>query len=260
MDEESIPGMRRVLVAVASHADDVELNAGGFVSRWVRSGGLVQIVMVTNNCSGEFIPENGDESKLYRLPPAQCTAFRHREQEAAAALIGAKVHYLDYCQRHFYNGERVVRLDFADVESPEGIAGHPPLLTAFQQPAHIARMADVLAMFRPDLVLTQTPIDLDPEHHATASLVWSAMHSRPALRDVDLWYWAPGTTCLGGILDPGYDHIEDVSDYWDDKLRYCAAHRSQMTKLRWEAVTQRGQAFGRRIGVKWAEPFKSATK
>ncbi len=260
MTIKPVSGTRKVLVAVASHADDVELNAGGFVARWIGRGGRVHIVMVTNNCSGEFIPEDGDESKLYRLPPAQCTALRHREQEAAAALMGAKVHYLNYCQRHFFNGDQIVRLDFADVEAPEGIAGHPPLLIAFQQPQHIARVADMLEALKPDLVLTQTPIDLDPEHHATASLVWSAMRSRPGLKGTDLWYWAPGTTCLGGILDPGYDHIEDVSGYWEDKLRFCAAHRSQMTKFRWAGVASRGEAFGRRIGVKWAESFKSATK
>ena len=250
----------KTLVAVAAHADDVELHAGGFVARWVAGGGKVHIVMMTNNCSGELIPASGDEAQLYRLPAVQCTALRHREQQAAAELMGAKLHHMGYCQRHYFNGERVVRLDFAGGDVPEGIAGHPPLLIAFQQPEHIAKLSDVLVTLKPDLILTQTPIDLDPEHHAVASMVWSAMESRTELVNTELWFWAPGTTCLSGVLDPGYDRIEDITPYWEQKLKFCAAHASQMTKLRWQAITERATEYGRRIGVRWAEPFKTAIK
>jgi LmbE family N-acetylglucosaminyl deacetylase len=248
----------KTLVAVAAHADDVELHAGGFIAQWKAGGGTVHVVMMTNNCSGELIPPSGDETKLYRLPAVQCTALRHAEQQAACDLMGAQLHHMGYAQRHFFNGERIVRLGFDDVEAPEGIAGHPPLLIAFQRPEHIARLADVLVGLKPDLILTQTPIDLDPEHHAVASMVWSAIGLREELANTDLWFWAPGTTCLSGVLDVGYDRIIDISPYWAQKLNYCAAHVSQMTKLRWQAITERAADYGKRIGVRWAEPFKTA--
>ena len=251
---------QRTLVAVASHADDAEINAGGFMARWAAEGGAVHIVMVTNNCSGEIIQADGDESKIHRLLPQQTTELRHREQQAAADVIGARVHHLGYCQRHFFNGKKIVRLDFQDVEAPEGIKGHPPLLIAFQQPPHIARLADLLVSLKPDLVLTQTPLDFDPEHHATASMVWEAMRQRPQLSKVPLKFWTPGTTCPGGMLDPGYDQIEDVTAWWETKLRLCACHASQMTALRWKVVKDRAAEFGRKIGVRFAEPFKSAIR
>lgn len=253
---QKTPGL---LVAVAAHADDAELNAGGLMAKWVARGGRVAIVMVTNNCSGEIIPPNGDESRLGRLLPAATTALRHREQAAAAALLGAKVHHLGWPQRHYWNGRRVVSLEHgARGKPPRGVQG-VPLVIAFRQATAVKRMGDLLVSLKPARVVTQVPTDLDPEHHATACLVWQAFAANPRkLGRVPLQFWSTGSSCLGGIFDAGYDVIEDISDQFEAKLRLCAAHRSQMVRMRWEMVCERAREWGRRIGVRHAEPYKTA--
>jgi LmbE family N-acetylglucosaminyl deacetylase len=252
------PGL---LVAVAAHADDAELNAGGLMAKWVAHGGRVALVMVTNNCSGEILPASGDETCLERRLPAATTALRHREQATASALLGAKVYHLGWPQRHYWNGRKVVSLDHGTRSKPPPGVEKTPLVIAFRQPPAIKRMGDLLVALKPARVITQIPTDLDTEHHATACLVWQAFAANPKkLGRVPLQFWSPGSSCIGGIFDPGYDVIEDISDHFEAKLRLCAAHRSQMVHMRWEMVVARARKWGRRIGVRYAEPFKTAQK
>lgn len=259
----------KTLVAVSAHADDAELNAGGTLAKWAAAGGAVHVVMVTNNCSGSMIPPGGDERAARRLPPDETMAIRRREQEAAAALLGAKVHYLDYPQRHYWDGSQAITISYGAIPHPvpnsaiphsaSRIRQLPPLVIAFQQPEHVARLADLLASLRPDLVLTQTPIDLDPEHHAVASMAWQAFRlGLRALRGATLRFWTPGSSCQDGLLDPGYDHVEDISDHFEAKLALCRCHASQMTRLRLDMVERRAAQWGQRLGVRYAEPFRTA--
>jgi LmbE family N-acetylglucosaminyl deacetylase len=251
--------MKKVLVAVAAHADDAELNAGGLMAKWATGGGQVHVVMTTNNCSGFLIPENGDESAKRRFGPAETSRVRNREQDAAAARIGAEVHYLGYNQRHYWNGEREISIGYEPAgPAPEGIAGHPEILIASTEPEHVGRMAGLLERLQPDLVLTQPPLDIDPEHHAVAALVWQAFRLRPTLRRAPLRFWSPSTGSPGGMIDPSYDMIEDISGFFEAKLALCNCHASQMTARRREIVTNRAAAWGRRIGVRYAEPFRTA--
>ena len=253
----SKPG--EMLVVVAAHADDAEINAGGTMAKWVGGGGLVTILLVTNNCSGEVLNADGS---THRLPASAMSALRDAEQDAAAALIGARVVRLNYAQRHYYDGSQVVRMGYgapppADA-APEAYA--QPLLTSYQQPAHVERMAAALEGLAPSLILCQPPSDLDPEHHATASLVWAAWRASAPLACVPLRFYSPGSSCPGGFFRIPYDVHEDISEFFETKLALCAAHASQMTEFRWKMVRERAAAFGKESGVKLAEPFVSALR
>ena len=220
--------MSKTLVAIGAHADDVELNAGGLVAKWAAEGAKVHVVMMTDNCSGlKFFPE-------------KTASIRHREQEAAAALYGGTVHYMNYCQRHYWHEdlERRISIDFeSDVPRPAYMEGHVPLLIAPGKPAEMDRLAETILGLEPDLVITQTPIDTDPEHHAVATMVWRVFQKhRDRLADVPLWYWAPCSTCQDGMIDPHWDNIVDISDHFEKKLELCACHESQMMQLRWDMV------------------------
>jgi LmbE family N-acetylglucosaminyl deacetylase len=215
--------------------------------------------MMTNNCSGLMIPENGGEAAKHRLLPLDTTCIRHREQDAAAALIGARVHYLDYAPRHYWDGCRKVSLGVDDAHPhPPGLARNPLILLACTEPEPVARLADQIASLEPDLVLTQTPHDRDPEHHAVAAMVWQAFVQRPDLRRSPLRFWTPSTASPGGLFDAHYDHIEDISDFYAKKVELCACHASQMTGRRREIVARRAAYWGQRIGVAFAEPFRTA--
>ena len=251
--------MSKVLVTVAAHADDVELNAGGTVAKWAAEGGSVHIVMVSANFAGEMIPESGDESAKRRLPPIDTAAIRRAEQEASAALIGAKVHYLDYAQRHYWDGRERISAGFGNPTPPPGVMGCPLLLTEYQKPEHFRTMGKLLTSLKPEVVLTQGVLDVDPEHHAVCSLVWLAFHERrEELKGVTLRFWTPGSSCMWGVMEPGYDHFEDITDHYETKLRMCACHKSQMTRTRMDMVRERAERYGVQARVRYAEPFNTA--
>jgi len=251
--------MGKTLVAVAAHADDVELNVGGTAAKWAAAGGKIHVVMVTNNCHGLMVPDSGDESAQRRLPPNETTEIRYREQRAAAALIGAEVHFLNYTQRHYWDGQAAVSAGFENAPPPPSVAGLPQLITSYQKPEHFKAMGELIVGLRPDVVFTHGVLDVDPEHHAVCSLVWLAFQDRRSeLARVGLRFWTPGSSCMWGVVEPNYDYFEDITDFYEKKLQLCSCHASQMTRKRLDMVKSRAEYYGRHMGVRYAEPFNTA--
>lgn len=253
------------LVVIAAHADDAELNAGGTMAKWAARGGRVHIILVTSNCSGTILPPGDDTGeRAYRLPAAATSELRDAEQDAAAALIGASVTRLGYPQRHYFDGSRVVRIGYGDLAAPPPDSSRlPPLLLAFQEPEHVARMASLLVELAPRLILCQPPSDLDPEHHAVAALVWAAVHERgakDALASAPLRFYTPGSSCPSGLFAIPYDTFEDITPHFEQKIAMCAAHASQMSAARWKMVRERASAYGAQCGALYAEPFVTARR
>ena len=249
--KEDLP-VSKTLVAIPAHADDVELNAGGTVAKWAADGGKVHVIMMTDNCVG------------IRIAPEQCTAIRHAEQQASAECYGGIVHYRMYSQRFYWDEQRcrLVTIGYANAPPPpECFRDRLPLLIAAREPDQVESLADQIIALRPDLVLTHTPLDLDPEHHAVTAMVWSVFQVRKKeLADTTLRYWMPGSSCQDGMLPPSYDHFEDISDYFDRKLELFDCHKSQHSDLPWAMIKDRAAHFGRQIGVKHAEPFTTAMR
>lgn len=69
----------RALV-ITPHADDAEVWAGGTIAWWVRGGAAVHYVLCTDGSKGTDDPA---------VRPAELAAQRSREQQAAAAILGA---------------------------------------------------------------------------------------------------------------------------------------------------------------------------
>jgi LmbE family N-acetylglucosaminyl deacetylase len=249
--------MRKTLVAIPAHADDAELNAGGTMLKWAAEGGQIHVIMTTDNCSGAMIPAGGDIQDAERWGPAETSAKRFEEQEAACRLYGGTLHRLDYSQRHCWEPaskqELVVHYQ-PQAPAPAFVKDHLPLIIAADGTEHARALGELLASLQPDLILTQNPLDLDSEHHATAGLVWKAQLGRVPVR-----FWMPGSTCQDGLVTMHYDSFEDISDYFEQKLMLCACHASQMSATRWDMVRERAAFYGQQQGVRYAEPFMTAT-
>lgn len=251
----------KVLVAIAAHADDVELNAGGTAAKWAAETGPVHIIMATNNCSGRpwehlgIAPNPSDDWAL------AAKRIRHAEQQTAAEHIGATVHFMDFAQRYYStpHGPVFINFDQPRTPSPSSLQGLTPLLVASQHTPSVERLAELLISLQPTLVLTQTPLDRDPEHHALASMVWRIFNDHAqAFEKATLRFWECGSSCENGMLQQPFDHFEDITDYYQTKLELCGYHKSQMIDSRWERVKHRAAKWGKHIGTKYAEPFCTA--
>ena len=247
------------LVAVGAHADDIELHAGGIAAAWAQSGRPVHFVMSTNNMSGALINAAQPDAPPINLGPVQTQEIRQREQAAAAAVIGASVRHLNYPQRHYWSAQGRRSLDFTakphDATIPQ--AHLPPLIIAAQNHDAIEQVAELLVSLQPAVILTQTITDLDPEHHATASLVWQAYQRRAdELRHATLFFWAPGTSNMTGMIRQTFDCLVPITrEQFDLKMRMLHCHASQMTTKRLEMTERRARFWGSELGVEFAEPL-----
>jgi LmbE family N-acetylglucosaminyl deacetylase len=134
-----------------------------------------------------------------------------------------------------------------------------PLLIACQDAPSVERLSTLVVDLAPALVLTQTPLDRDPEHHAVAAMVWRVFNQAAArLGNAVLRFWECGSSCEEGLIAVPPDHTEDISDYYETKLELCACHYSQMGESRWARVKERAPRWGAAIGVRYAEPFWTA--
>jgi len=248
------------LVAIGAHADDIELHAGGVAASAAALGWPVHFVMSTNNMSGDLVVQSGDGTQVEHRDPDATREVRHGEQQAAADVIGAKLHLLDYPQRHYWSDGKRVSLTFSDVEhhTMPASSDKPPLIIAAQNKQAIERLGRLLTELQPTMLLTHTVTDFDPEHHATASLVYQAFRKvRQELPDdATLLFWAPGTTSRAGMLRQSYDCILPFDEAaYEQKMQMLNCHASQMTSRRLEMAERRARLWGAEIEAPFAETF-----
>jgi len=196
----------RVLV-IAAHPDDVDFGAAGTVGQWVDVGHDVAYCLVTRGEAGGF--DN--------TPRADMPALREAEQRAAAAALG------------------VTEVDFLD-----GYADGAVYVT------HELRrdLTRVIRRFRPDRVLTQSPIRrwdrigaAHPDHLAVGEATMCAIYpdsrnpfAHPELLEAEgLEAWTVREVWFSG--GPSPDHLVDITDTFDRKLAALRAHTSQTSHL-----------------------------
>ncbi len=197
-------GTQKILVILA-HPDDPEFFCGATTARWTAAGHSVVYWLIT--C--------GDKGTADRaLTSEQLCGIRHKEQRAAAAVLGVQqVNFMDY---------------------PDGY-----LVPDLKLRREITR---VIRRERPDVLVTCDPQTLfvgdnrlnHPDHRAAGQAVLDAVF--PAARDhlnfVELWrdeklephnvreVWVSGT------LNPNVRL--DVTDFWETKIRALFEHKSQI--------------------------------
>jgi LmbE family N-acetylglucosaminyl deacetylase len=124
------------VLIIGAHPDDAEVKAAGAAALWTQAGVSVTFVSLTDGSAGH-----------HEVSGPPLAARRRQEAEAAAAVLGVEVEFLDYPDGHL-------------------------------QPTLEARL-DVLRLIRrrrPDLVLTHRPNDYHPDHRYTSQLVQDAAY------------------------------------------------------------------------------------
>lgn len=192
------------ILVVVAHPDDPEFFCGGTIARWCAEGHAVRYVLVTDGSKGNDDPT---------ISAAQLIAMRQAEQRAAAAELGVtELHFLPHV-----DGELVNTL-------------------ALQR--DIARE---VRRFRADVVVTTDPQTLHygalrvnhNDHRimgmAVCDAIFPAAGNRmffPDLLDAGFEPYGPRELWFAGTTQP--NHLVDVTDYVDAKIRAVRAHVSQV--------------------------------
>jgi LmbE family N-acetylglucosaminyl deacetylase len=200
------------VLAIAAHPDDIELTMAGTLLQLAGRGWQVHYFNIANGCCG---------SKTLSRP--LCAAVRLEEARSAAALFPATF--------------------------------HPPIcndLEIFYNTELLARVASVVRLAKPTIILTHAPVDYMEDHQNAARLAVGAAFIRampncitdPAEavfeHDVALYHAQPhgNRDPLGQTVQP--THFVDVENLLDKKRQLLAAHQSQDE---WLDATQRISAY-----------------
>lgn len=215
------------VLAIGAHPDDLELQCGGTLRRFVDSGDTVVMCNVTDGGAGGY------------SDPSEIAGIRSREAAAAAGLVGA-----DHVSLHCGDGG----LSVADEEL-------------------LRLLVVVIRDAGPDLVITHAPTDYHEDHNAVSRLSVDAtlkatipLYDAPGrhVRRVAPLYFMDTVT---GVDFQPQEYV-DISSVFDVKLAMVSAHVSQVAYLHdhyglelAERVRTVGRYRGLQCGVEYAEAF-----
>src|SRR3954468_4425303 len=226
------------VLAIHAHPDDIEFQCAGTLALLGQAGcHLTMATMTPGDCGSA---EHDAEA---------IAAIRRGEARAAADLIGADYHCLDFRDLAIFNDDESRR-----------------------------RITEVLRRARPDLILTAPPVDYLCDHEMTSLLVRDACFPAP-IPNYATQQWDPapplakiphlyfvdaleGADRDGRPIPAGF-HV-DVTSAFETKRQMLACHASQRNwLLRQHGIDEylESQAAwssrrGGEIGVEYAEGFR----
>lgn len=247
--------MAKTVMFLGAHADDMEIRAGGAMQHFAARGYRCVSVMMTNNICGAYVDDTGED---YFTTDALATqAIRHREAEAAAALLGMEIIYLDFKENSYFNGTR--RVFFGEPAYDAGDPpGREPLIVAQYLSQCIGDVAQVLADHAPEIVITHSVGNCNAEHCAAGHLAHSAFQeARHRAPLQELWFDTRVQSSSDLLhLDP--DVLIDITPYRDQKVQALEAHRSQ--RIPFDRVENTDRYWGRVAGTTFAEGFRTVVR
>lgn len=182
--ETSTIGGDRILV-MAPHPDDETLGCAGSLMRHVERGDKVKILFLTDGRGGDFegLYDTSDYIQL-------------REKEAANA-----------CQILGIEEFRFLR--FSDRK-----LGHDS--------SHVDIIKNEITIFNPNSIYVTSPLEINPDHRAAASLVWQATH------DLEL----TGQIVFYEISTPMQPNLlVDITEFKERKMLAASCYSSQMKQI-----------------------------
>lgn len=223
--------VKRLVMAVGAHADDLEINAGGTLLKYRDLGYEVLYVMATNNMSGITASLQADGTvQRQRELPADHMRRRKYECAEAAAVLGTEPIHLDHPQRHYNTGEgdTVVEVRYGSGLPAEIEADGPTILTACENKAAIRQLADRILERDPEIIITHGVAQRNIEHFAVCLLVtnafWDAVERG---YQGGLLQWREAVTLHGDYNTRWETHV-DCSGYTEQKMDLISRHACQM--------------------------------
>lgn len=206
--------MKKTVVFVAAHADDMEVLAGGTMAKLIDQGYKFVYVMATNNMDG--IDDKG---------PYECMKIRKREACEAAAVLGVKPIFLDFKNITVWNINRRYFLGQGDWEFEKSLPGNEIIVIVPKIKTCVTRLTKILVAEEPEYVFSLSYVDFNPEHYATANLTYNAFHL--AAKTVELGTLFAARWGEGAFTPHAFDVIVDITEYINKKTEAISKFVSQ---------------------------------
>jgi len=250
--------MKKTLMAILSHADDIELKLGGTLLKYHAAGYEIVYVMATNNMSGtaDVLMPDGTHKKLKETPDLMMKR-RKGECDTSAKMLGTVPVHLDHPQRHFWDGKKTVQIGYGS-PAPLGISSDiPPIIIAHEDEESVDRVANLIIDKNPECIFTHSVAQVDVEHFCTSLLVtkayWKAVEK--GLKG-SLLYCREHHNNLGD-LNCRWETFVDYTRFLDEKMKLIGMHRCQMPNAMSPDFAHRilAKRWGTACACGAAEPF-----
>lgn len=218
------------ILVVTAHPDDMEILCAGTLARYAQQGAALSVAVFTCGNMGDA-----------NIPPSELARIRHRESEAAVAILGARLLWPAVTDELVFPNEAQRRI-----------------------------MIDLLRQADPDVILTHSPNDYHPDHRYVSQLVFDSYFQKglphipnqevPACRfgQAQVYY----LDNLGGISFEPSEYV-DITAVMETKAQMLECHQSQLRAMKELAHTDiidmmqiQARFRGFAAGCRYAEGFR----
>jgi 4-oxalomesaconate hydratase len=220
------------LLVVSAHVGDFVWRSGGAIALYASRGHEVNVVCLAYG-------ERGESARYWRagMDLAQVKQARHEEAEKAAAVLGAKIRFLD--------------------------ADDYPLIAT---PELLDRLAGIYRETRPTVVLTHTERDPWNKDHETAHrlavearIIAQAAGYRPEGEPIGappVFLFEPHQTEYSGFMP---DVLLDITEVWETKLEamHCMEGQTHLWDYYTDVARRRGGQAKRNSGPNLGLPTET---
>lgn len=268
--------MKKTIVSVMAHADDLEETGGATFAKYIAEG-YKGLIVVLSRCNSGW---NGIPDRPEYISSLEIVPQRRAEAKAAADVYGAEFYMGDLLENNYTlrDGTRVApsftgaHLAFSDAEHPpadqvpaDDVPEGTPIFVGAGfgslQELHpeVQRVVDLVVEWEPELMLIQQIGNFNPDHLAAAQI--GAMSWIRATEKVELgplWIPVPNRERLLLAFPPlQADRWVDVTGYEEVNLKALACHKCQgcASEKTQNMVRSRWERFGKDYGVQSAEAF-----
>jgi LmbE family N-acetylglucosaminyl deacetylase len=243
---------QKCILVFGAHADDVDEIAGGTFAKYTSEGYKGVYVCVTNNlagCNMERTPyfKKGPNFTVsnsplkYPVGGLETRQIRSEEASQAAAVYGADIVFLDFCEPEIYFGRKLIiyaTRDFLNYNPP----GRRQINLATRYSEDVNIVINLLKKYQPEIVITHTLGGEKLDHEGTAYMMYLAF-TEAMRKNIPVGkLWMPVN---GWLLDKDAQkngrgkpdvHVE-VKDYLKIKYEALNKHVSQNGGFGREYVT-----------------------
>lgn len=247
--------MKKCIMAIMAHADDLEVYAGGTMAKFVEQGYEGVLVQMTESAAGARVPGKG-----YRQTTREETKpLRDEELRRGAEILGVRnVERLDFQSMLYSDGKDFVWI--GDDDYNYRLPGAGPLMPAVAiNPKLIAPVIDLITRYEPEIVIGQHMLS-GFEHVCTGHILNQAF--RQAMeKGVSLGQlWTPScvrhcTWASDVRLYPSPNVLIDITSTWEKKVAAMLAHESQGLDKSVEKIRVIAQYWGLARQCELAEAF-----
>ena len=218
------------VLVVAAHPDDEILGCGGTMTRLVREGHEVRIAILAEGMSSRYAHrEDADQQQLQHL---------HARARQAADKVGAK--------------------ELVLCKLPDNRLDTVPLLDV------VKTVEDLVARFRPEIIYTHHPGDLNVDHGVVHRAVLTATRpmSGQCVRDVYAFEVPSSTEWAFQRIEPPFrpNVFVDIADSLETKIAALGCYDTEARKFPHprspEALRAIATRWGSVVGLQAAEAFE----